>query len=155
MRILNLRDANKKYRKFNLPGFRSGSFIKKIIAFLYYFFILILLINSIASTVSYDFHHTSDIVLAVIVEFLILLILLTPVIAVGFSDYYDWHGIKLFLIIMISWCALFTVASYASTFFSDEFIGTDDIISTNSETGSASIESTELDSDLIKDNIGE
>lgn len=154
MRILNLRDADKKYRKFSLPGFRSGSIIKKIIAFLYYFFVLILLINSISETVSYDFIHTSDVVLAVIVELLIFFILLAPVIAIGFSDYYDWHGIKLFLIIMVSWCALFTIASYVSTFFSEDFIGSNELISETESINESGAESTELDSDLINDNIG-
>ncbi len=135
-----------------MPGFRSGSVIKKILAFLYYFFVLILFINSVTGTLSYDFVHTSDIAFAVIVELLIIMILVAPIIVIGFSDYYDWHGIKLFLIIMVSWCALFTVALYASTFFSEDFIGAKEIISTSTD-NKDSAESTELDSDLINDNI--
>ena len=160
MRVLNTKDYNKHSGKFSLPGFRTGSFFKKIVACLYYVLILVFAINSIRITVSGDFGGGTDIFLAVVVELLIVLILVTPVIAIGFSDYYDWHGIKLFLIILVSWCVLFTAAQFVSTLFSNDFIN-----STNSSfTGSAGevmsdgMEdniNTEIDKNIIKDNIDE
>lgn len=159
MRILNTKDYNKHGGKFSLPGFRTGSLIKKLIACFYYVLILVFAVNSIRLTVSGDFGSGTDIFLAVVVELLIILILVAPVIVIGFSNHYDWHGIKLVLIILVSWCVLFTAAQFVSTLFSDEFIN-----STNSYSESESQQTpqssgeninTEIDKDIIKDNIDE
>ena len=160
MRILNTKEAEKKYGRFSLPGFRSGSIIKRIIACFYYFSVLIFAVNSIRLTVSGSFGGGADIFLALVVELLIILILLTPVIAIGFSDYYEWHGIKLFLIIMVSWCVLFTGAQFLSTMFSQEFINsTNGVIETKeAESDGAKSDAepgTEIDGDIIMDNMDE
>lgn len=159
MRILNTKDYNKHSGKFSLPGFRTGSLIKKLIACFYYVLILVFAINSIRLTVSGDFGSTADIALAVVVELLIILILAAPVIVIGFSDHYDWHGIKLVLIILVSWCVLFTAAQFVSTLFSDEFINSTNSYSENEreQTPQSSGENVniEIDKDIIKDNIDE
>ncbi len=160
MRVLNTRDNQKNYSKFSLPGFRSGSFTKKLIACMYYLSVLFFAVYSIWLTVSADFANAGDVFLAVILELLIVLILLTPVIAVGFSDYYDWHGIKLVLIILISWCVIFTAANYLSSLFSDEFIrSTNSSVSTEQIPSDSSVKEPSggpvVDDDIIKDNIEE
>lgn len=160
MRILNTKEAEKKYGRFSLPGFRSGSVIKRIIACLYYFFVLVFAVNSIRLTTSGTFGNSTDVFLALVVEFIIILILLVPVIAIGFSDYYDWHGIKLFLIIMVSWCVLFTAAQYLSTMFSQEFINsTNGVIETKEQTSGGATSDAEpgieIDGDIIIDNMDE
>ena len=157
MKVSNTRDK-KDYSKFSLPGFRSGSLTKSIVACIYYFFVLVSTVYSIWFTLSGDFANASDVALAIIVELLIVCIFISPVIIIGFSDYYDWHGIKLVLIILISWCVLFTVANYVSSLFSAEFIN-----STNSEASAGEIPSDSsseydkdeptVDNDIIKDNI--
>jgi len=156
MRVLNTKDINRKYSKFSMPGFRSGSLIKRMVALFYYIFILAFTVNSIRITLSGDFGSGFDIFLAVVVELLIVSILLVPVLAIGFSDHYDWHGIKLFLIIMFSWCVLFTAAQFVSTMFSKEFINSTISPANNSQSISsdASYENnTEIDKDVIIDNI--
>ena len=159
MRILNTKDFNKHSGKFSLPGFRTGSLIKKLIACFYYVLILVFAINSIRLTVSGDFGSGRDIFLAVVVELLIILILVAPVIVIGFSDHYDWHGIKLVLIILVSWCVLFTAAQFVSTFFSEEFINSTNSYSESykeqSSESSGENVNTEIDKDIIKDNIDE
>lgn len=160
MRILNTKDCNKHSGKFSLPGFRTGSFFKKIIACFYYVLVLVFAINSVRITVSGDFGGGTDIFLAVVVELLIVLILITPVIAIGFSDYYDWHGIKLFLIILVSWCVLFTAAQFVSTLFSESFINSTNSSFTGSvgkvvSDGTQDNVNMEIDKDIIKDNIDE
>ncbi len=159
MRILNTKDFNKHSGKFSLPGFRTGSLIKKLIACFYYVLILVFAINSIRLTVSGDFGSGIDIFLAVVVELLIILILVAPVIVIGFSDHYDWHGIKLVLIILVSWCVLFTAAQFVSTFFSEEFINSTNSYSESykeqSSESSGENVNTEIDKDIIKDNIDE
>ena len=160
MRVLNTKDYNKHSGKFSLPGFRTGSLFKKIIACFYYVLILFFAINSIRLTVSGDFVSGADVFWAVVVELLIVMILIAPVIVIGFSNYYDWHGIKLFLIILVSWCVLFTAAQFVSTLFSEDFIK-----STNSSfigsageilsDGSEENVNPEIDKDIIKDNIDE
>ena len=55
MRILNTKDAQKKYSKFSMPGFRSGSVIKRVIACMYYFFVIYFAINSIRFTLKADY----------------------------------------------------------------------------------------------------
>jgi len=159
MRILNTKDYNKHSGKFSLPGFRTGSLIKKLIACFYYILILVFAINSIRLTVSGDFGSGTDILLAVVVELLIVLILAAPVIVIGFSNHYDWHGIKLVLIILISWCVLFTVAQFASTLFSDEFINSTNSYSDSQKEQPAQSSGEnvipEIDKNIIKDNIDE
>ena len=92
-------------------------------------------------------------------ELLIILILVAPVIVIGFSDHYDWHGIKLVLIILVSWCVLFTAAQFVSTFFSEEFINSTNSYSESykeqSSESSGENVNTEIDKDIIKDNIDE
>lgn len=158
MRILNTKDAQKKYSKFSMPGFRSGSVIKRVIACMYYFFVIYFAINSISFTLKADYVGAYDIFLAVIVELIIVSILVAPVIVIGFSDHYDWHGIKLVLIILVSWCVLFTAAQFVSTLFSEEFIN-----STNRGTSNTEIDTTtsdaqsdpRIDNDIIIDNMTE
>ncbi len=158
MRILNTKDAQKKYSKFSMPGFRSGSVIKRVIACMYYFFVIYFAINSISFTFKADYVGAYDIFLAVIVELIIVSILVAPVIVIGFSDHYDWHGIKLVLIILVSWCILFTAAQFVSTLFSEEFIN-----STNRGTSNTEIDTTtsdaqsdpRIDNDIIIDNMTE
>lgn len=153
MRILNLQDPAKQYSKFSVPGFRSGSFIKKIIAVMYYFSVVLFTILSIYQTVSADFYDARDIILAVVVELIILLILVVPIIIVGFSDYYDWHGIKLFLIIMVSWCILFTAANYVCTLFSDDFIKSTNPTKSSVEVLSDGVKKNQSDETKIDDDI--
>ena len=158
MRILNTKDAQKKYSKFSMPGFRSGSVIKRVIACMYYFFIIYFAINSIRLTLKADYVGAYDIFLAVIVELIIVAILAAPVIVIGFSDHYDWHGIKLFLIIIVSWCVLFTAAQFVSTLFSDEFIRSTNGGTSNTEinqTSSDAESDTRIDNDIIIDNMAE
>lgn len=158
MRILNTKDAHKKYSKFCLPGFRSGSVVKKIIACMYYFFVLFFAINSIRFTLKADFVGANDVFLAIIVELIIVLIMLAPVIIIGMSDHYDWHGIKLVLIILIAWCVLFTAAQFVSTLFSEEFINSTNSNSSHDVIPSDSINSDaqsdiRIDNDIIIDNM--
>ncbi len=159
MRILNTKDYNKHSGKFSLPGFRTGSLFKKIIACFYYVLVLVFAVNSIRLTVSGDFGNGMDVFLAIVVELIIIMILVAPVIVIGFSDHYDWHGIKLFLIIMVSWCVLFTAAQFVSTLFSEEFINSTNSYSGTSDEqpGQSSGENVnpEIDEGIIKDNIDE
>jgi MFS family permease len=159
MRVLNTKDTNKKFKTFSLPGFRSGSLVKKIIACLYYLSVIFFAIYSISFTLTADYSSPMDVFLTVILEIVIVLILIAPVIVVGFSDHYDWHGIKLVLIILVLWCVLFTLANYISTLFSTEYID-----STNSDEKSEEVSSDsyndveqnlEIDDDIIKDGINE
>ena len=140
-----------------MPGFRSGSMVKKLVACMYYFFVLVLFVVSIVFTVKYDFNDTRDFILAIVVELLILAMLLTPVIVIGLSDYYDWHGIKLFVIIMGTICVLYTVANYSTTLFSDEFINSanpsvSDVQST-SDGNKVGSDSNIIDDDIINEHV--
>ena len=156
MRILNTKDAQKKYSKFSMPGFRSGSVIKRVIACMYYFFVIYFAINSIRFTLKADYVGAYDIFLAVIVELIIVAILAAPVIVIGFSDHYDWHGIKLVLIILVSWCVLFTAAQFVSTLFSDEFISSTNAGTSNTEINHSPSDAesdTRIDNDIIIDNM--
>lgn len=155
MRILNLKDAQKQYGKFSMPGFRSGSMVKKLIACMYYFFVLVLFVMSVVATVKYDFADTRDVILAIVVELLILAIMLTPVVVIGFSDYYDWRGIKLFIIILGSICVLHAVASYCTSLFSDEFINSSKHSVSEPAIVSDGAEGTsdaEIDEEIVKEN---
>ena len=160
MRTLNTKDANRKYKTFSWPGFRSGSLVKKIIACFYYLSVIFFTVYSVWLTLSADFANGKDIFLTLILEFIIVLIMMSPVVAIGFSDHYDWHGIKLVLIILLSWCVLFTMANYISTLFSPEFINSTnsgDMVGDVSSDGTVSGDDSDLqiDDDIIIDNIDE
>lgn len=122
MRTLN---TNVKYRKqnsiFSLPGFRSGSIVKKFFALLYYCFAAVSYVKWFISWIGGDFSGAGDIFGFILLALMILGVFLTPVIVIGVSDHYDWHGIKLFLIVMISVCALSTVALFSTSLFSNEY----------------------------------
>lgn len=160
MRTLNTKDTRHNYKSFSWPGFRSGSLMKKIIACFYYLSVIFFTVYSVWLTLSADFANGKDIILTLVLELIIVLIMMSPVIAIGFSDHYDWHGIKLVLIILLSWCVLFTVANYISTLFSPEFIN-----STNSNGSLGDVTSDgnvlagetdpQIDDDIIIDNIDE
>jgi len=156
MRILNTRDAQRQYSKFSMPGFRSGSIIKKLIACMYYLLVLVFLVVSVARTVSYDFADARDVIVTIIIELFILLVFLTPVIAIGFSDYYDWHGIKLFVIIMGSICVFYTAAVYCSTLVSDDLINSSkpqvSEVGTSSDADKGNSDATIIDGEIIEEN---
>ena len=40
-------DTKKSFSKFELPGFRSGSIVKKFIAIMYYVFVVVFMINMV------------------------------------------------------------------------------------------------------------
>ena len=123
MRVLNTNiNPNKKYSRFAVPGFRSGSTFKRIVAMFYYFFVLIFMCVLTSSFADGDFSGAGDALLLIAVELVILAIFLTPVVAIGFSEHYDWHGIKLFLIIMVPICVLFTLGQWLCTLFSIQYI---------------------------------
>ncbi len=123
MRVLNTNiNPNKKYSRFTVPGFRSGSTFKRIVAMFYYFFVLIFMCVLTTTFADGDFSGAGDVLLLIAVELVVLAIFLTPVVAIGFSEHYDWHGIKLFLIIMVPICVLFTLGQWLCTLFSIEYI---------------------------------
>lgn len=157
MRILNTDLKNTKIGKFTLPGFRSGSVLKKIIACLYYFSVMIfMIVYTITFIKKANFAAGYDLVFFALSLLLLFAIFLTPVIAIGLSDYYDWHGIKLFLIIMISWCILYTACMWIGTLFSDEFlnsVNSSDSITVNTE--KSDNKPADIDSEIINKNINE
>lgn len=160
MRILNTKETSRKYRIFSWPGFRSGSLAKKIVACIYYLSVIFFVVYSVWLTLSADFANGKDVFLTLVLEFIIVLIMMSPVIVIGFSDHYDWHGIKLVLIILLSWCVLFTMANYISTLFSPEFINSTNSGSSVGEVtsaGSSSVDDADpkIDDDIIIDNIDE
>ncbi|MBE7050801.1 MAG: hypothetical protein E7394_08605 [Ruminococcaceae bacterium] len=112
----------KEYSRFSVPGFRSGSIIKKFIAIMYYCTVFVSMCSIVTTYLSGDFSGASDVALFVAVSLIILLIFLTPVIVIGFSDHFDWRGIKLVLLILTPWCVLFTLGNYLSTLFSESYI---------------------------------
>lgn len=112
----------KEYSRFSVPGFRSGSIIKKFIAIMYYCTVFVSMCSIVITYLSGDFSGASDVALFVAVSLIILLIFLTPVIVIGFSDHFDWRGIKLVLLILTPWCVLFTLGNYLSTLFSESYI---------------------------------
>ncbi len=123
MRVLNTNiDPSKQFRRFSLPGFRSGSMFKKTVALFYYFSVLIFMCSITITYMGGKLTGVRDVLVLVAVELSILLTLLTPVIAIGYSNYYDWHGIKLFLIIMVPICIFSTLGQWLSTMFSIEYI---------------------------------
>ena len=123
MRVLNTNlNSTKKYSRFCLPGFRSGSLFKRIVALFYYFFVLIFMCVLTVTYCKGTFSGAGDVFTLILTELIILAIFLTPVIAIGYSDHFDWHGIKLFLIIMVPWCVLFTLGNWVGTLFSMSYI---------------------------------
>lgn len=123
MRVLNTNvNHNKKYSRFAVPGFRSGSLFKRIVALFYYCFVLIFMCVLTINFASGDFSDAGDVLLLIAVELVILAVFLTPVVAIGLSDHYDWHGIKLFLVIMIPVCVFITLGQWMCTLFSIEYI---------------------------------
>lgn len=118
----NRRTNVKEYSRFSVPGFRSGSIIKKFIAIMYYCTVFVGMCSIIATYASGDFSGAGDVLIFISVILVILAIFLTPVIVIGFSDHYDWHGIKLLLLILTPWCILFTLGNYLSTLFSESYI---------------------------------
>lgn len=157
MRILNTDLKNTKIGRFTLPGFRSGSVLKKIIACLYYFSVMIfMIVYTITFIKKANFAAGYDWVFFALSLLLLLAIFLTPVIAIGLSDYYDWHGIKLFLIIMVAWCVLYTACIWVGTLFSDEFlssVNSSDSITVNTE--KSDNKSADIDNEVINKNINE
>ncbi|MBQ4526688.1 MAG: hypothetical protein II998_01310 [Clostridia bacterium] len=123
VRILNT-DVKKQqsYSKFQVPGFRSGSIIKKFFALLYYCVAASSVISMTVTYIKGDFTGMGDVMTLIAAELLVIAVFLTPVLAIGFSNHYGWHGPKLFLIIMIPVCILGTMASYVSTLFSLEYM---------------------------------
>ena len=123
MRTLNTNVKHRKQNsKFSLPGFRSGSIVKKFFAILYYCYAVVSIIKWIASFIQGDFSGAGDVFGFIIVGLAIIAVFLTPVIAIGVSDYYDWHGIKLFLIIKVAICIFSTVAIFCTNLFSMQYI---------------------------------
>ena len=124
MRVLNtnLNQRQKKYSRFSVPGFRSGSLVKKIIAMAYYCFVVVFMCTLTLTFAKGDFSGVGDVLLLALVELVILAIITTPIIVIGFSDHYDWHGIKLFLLIMVPICVLWTLGQWLCTLFSMPYI---------------------------------
>lgn len=124
MRVLNtnVNQRPKKYSRFSVPGFRSGSIIKKLIATVYYCFVVVFMCTLTFTFSKGDFSGVGDVLLLIAVEVVIFGIVATPVIAIGFSDHYDWHGIKLFLIIIVPICVLWTLGQWMCTLFSMQYI---------------------------------
>ncbi|MBQ4631593.1 MAG: hypothetical protein IJB70_11485 [Clostridia bacterium] len=114
--------AKQSYSKFEMPGFRSGSIVKKFFALLYYCYAGFSIIKWIAAFLQGDFSGASDVFGFIIVGLAIIAVFLVPVIAIGVSNYYDWHGIKLFLIIMTAICVLSTVAIFSTNLFSKQYV---------------------------------
>lgn len=123
MRVLNTNiNQSKKFKRFTLPGFRSGSIFKKIVALFYYFFVIIFMCSLTMKFAEGKFSGVGDVLVLIAVELSILLFLLTPVVAIGYSEHYDWHGIKLFLIIMVPLCILSSLGQWLCTLFSIQYI---------------------------------
>ena len=122
MRVLNTNIyPSKKFKRFTWPGFRSGSTFKRIVAMFYYFFVFIFMCSVTVNYAGGKFSGTSDILVLIGVELSLLLMFLSPVIALGYSEHFNWHGIKLFLIIMVAFCFFSTLGNWLSTLFSIEY----------------------------------
>ena len=143
----NRRSNAKEYSRFSVPGFRSGSIVKKFIAVMYYCIVFVSMCRIIATYVGGDFSGAGDVFVFLGVILVLLAIFLTPVVVIGFSDHYDWHGIKLVLLILTPWCVLFTLGNYLSTLFSEGFIYSVNPIQ--------HIETTNDDSDVSADSAAE
>lgn len=157
MRVLNTDVNRTKIGKFTLPGFRSGSVFKRIIACLYYFSVIVfMVVYSVTFAQKAEFAKGYDMIYFVLSLLLLFMIFLTPVVVIGLSDYYDWHGTKLFLIIMVAWCVLYTACMWVGTLFSDVFlesVNSTDSIKVNSENKNDEI--SDIDNEIIKKNINE
>lgn len=123
MRTLNTNvKHNKQNTKFAMPGFRSGSIVKKFFALLYYCFAIYKIIDWVIFFSKGDFNGGMDIFAFVFVAVMIIAVFLVPVVVIGVSNYYDWHGIKQFMIIMVSICIISTVAVFTTNMFSKQYI---------------------------------
>ena len=162
MRVLNtnLNQRQKKYSRFSVPGFRSGSIIKKLIATVYYCFIVVFMCTLTFTFAKGDFSGIGDVLLLVAVELVIFGIIATPVIVIGFSDHYDWHGIKLFLMIMVPICVLWTLGQWLCTMFSMPYIESvnpaerriEEIVETEETAGSdASIDASVVEKEISEE----
>ena len=154
MRTINTNKKTnaKKYSRFSVPGFRSDSIIKKFIAIMYYCTGLVRMCSIIMTYLSGEFSGAGDVVLFVAVSLIILMIFLTPVIVIGFSDHYDWRGIKLLLLILTPWCILFTLGNYLSTLFSKSYIYSVNPAMQNIETTEVSSDAEMSDEEKAVDN---
>lgn len=161
MRVLNtnINQRQKKYSRFSLPGFRSGSLIKKLIATCYYCFMVVFMCTLTFTFGKGDFSGVGDVLLLIGVELVILGIIAAPVLAIGFSDHYDWHGIKLFLIVMVPVCVLWTMGQWMCTLFSMEYIESvnpterriEEIKETDESAGSDAV----IDAEIVEKEINE
>lgn len=152
MRILNTNETTKKsFSKFELPGFRSGSIVKKFIAIMYYVFVVVFMINMVHQYSKGDFTSWVDIVAFVNMMVLFLLVFLTPVICVGMSNHYDLHGIKLFLAIMVPLCLIITLNNFNMSLFSKEYIESisKDTIVTDTLSDSSAQSDISIDKEII------
>ncbi len=143
----------KEYSIFSVPGFRSGSIIKKFIAVMYYCTVFISMCTIVTTYLSGEFSGALDVLLFVAVSLIILLIFLTPVIVIGFSDHFDWRGIKLLLLILTPWCILFTLGNYLSTLFSEDYIYSVNPAMQNIETTKGSSEDEISDEEQAVDEV--
>ena len=157
MRVLNTNTQPKtNFGRFAIPGFRSGSTVKKVIALMYYFFVLILMLTITFAYLSGEFDGGRDVLAFVATILIIFAILITPILAIGFSDYYDWHGIRLFLVIMVPFCVLFTLGNYVGTMFSETYINSinPQAFPAQTDVVSESDAETTLDTEIVKEGIG-
>lgn len=143
----------KEYSRFSVPGFRSGSIIKKFIAVMYYCTVFISMCTIVTTYLSGEFSGAADVALFVAVSLIILMIFLTPVIVIGFSDHFDWRGIKLLLLILTPWCILFTLGNYLSTLFSESYIYSVNPAMQNIETTEVSSDDDMSDEEKAVDNV--
>ena len=156
MRVLNTNTQPKtSFGRFAIPGFRSGSNVKKVIALMYYCFVVIATFSITFTYLSGDFSGGGDILAFVATILIVFAILITPVLAVGFSDYYDWHGIRLFLVIMVPFCVLFTLGNFVGTLFSETYINSINpgAIPAETEPVAQSDAETTLDAEIVKEAI--
>ncbi len=154
MRILNTNaENNKKISRFRLPGFRSGSLAKKIIACVYYCFVFFnVIVNGFRTALQMDFQGGADVCLFALFMIFALAAFLAPVIIVGISDYYDIHGIKLVLAVVALMSVCMTCAMFVSSYFSDSLKGIDVEISdpvNESESG----DNREIENELVEENL--
>ena len=156
MRTLNTRaEATKKISRFSLPGFRSDSLPKKIIACIYYCFVFFyVIVNGIRTALQMNFQGGGDVVLFVLFMLFAVAAFLAPVIVMGISDYYDIHGIKLFLAIVALMSFCMTCSMFVSSYFSDGLKGIQTEIEQSVSKPEES-ETPELENELVKENIEE
>lgn len=151
MRVLNTNVKPKpEGSKFSWPGFRSGSVVKKVIAIMYYFMMVVIPIYRCITVLRVcEFGGIGDVCLFIIAELMIVAVFAAPVLALGFSEHYDLHGIKLFLTVLVSWCVLITAVQWVGTLFSTTFIQ-----STNPPAVSENQDEEVNDSDAADDSEG-